>query len=736
MSLPVEELTEVESAVLRAFAAGTEVNRATLAMHGITDQQPEVRAEALMGMLIGLYPIEPVAVPALRLKGCRITGVLDLEGATVGALISFTDCVLDKAPMLRMATLAGLRLRGSRMPGLRGRNLRVDSDLVLEAGFSCAGPLDLTDARVQGTLRLAGSVLKDPRGHALLGARLHITGSLQGTAMRTQGEVRLRGAQIGGSVHLGGAQLSHPTGDALEASGVVISGNLFCDGHGGRFTADGRIVLLGARIGGDAVLSRARLRQATVTRQELVMSEWMVDDRATLVADRIRVEGNLQLDDGFEAAGTVRLPNARVGGYLRLSGATLCRQETTDELLATEGDRSTRKVPVALLADGIHIAGDLEARARPNGSGHSGVFTAYGQVRLLDAEVRGSASLGGARLYGPTLDVLFADRLRVGGTLFLRKLMARGSVRLQNARIGSTLDCSGAVLVDPRTRPDGSVKPSLDARAIGVGKDLLCGYGFTAAGGVRIRMAEIGKMVTFVDAVLGAENCPIALNANGIDTQQLVLRFGDKPAGRVILSRAKAVSVEDNENLWTATGGLDLEDFTYESLVATPDIDIRTRLTWLHRALPAFVPGPYEQLAAMYRDTGDEERAEHVQLAKLQRRHRSQGPASQLWGNVQMWTVGYGYRPWLAVLWLSVFWVGGALWFSEHRLDKLDTDQNPVWSPWVLSADLLLPIVNLGQDGMWRITGSSQWIAELLTAAGWILASTAAAGATRVLKRA
>jgi hypothetical protein len=35
----------------------------------------------------------------------------------------------------------------------------------------------------------------------------------------------------------------------------------------------------------------------------------------------------------------------------------------------------------------------------------------------------------------------------------------------------------------------------------------------------------------------------------------------------------------------------------------------------------------------------------------------------------------------------------------------------------------------------WRLTGASQWIGSGLVVAGWILATTAAAGAARVLKR-
>ena len=138
-----------------------------------------------------------------------------------------------------MAQLVGLRLRGCHVPALWGRNLRVHSDLVLEAGFTSDGTVDLTDATVDGTFRLAGAVLHGKTDHALLAARLRVSGSIQAIALRANGEVRLRGAGVGGSVHLGGARLVNPGQDALEASGLVIAGNLFCNAEGGRFTAEG-----------------------------------------------------------------------------------------------------------------------------------------------------------------------------------------------------------------------------------------------------------------------------------------------------------------------------------------------------------------------------------------------------------------------------------------------------------------------------------------------------------------
>ena len=53
----------------------------------------------------------------------------------------------------------------------------------------------------------------------------------------------------------------------------------------------------------------------------------------------------------------------------------------------------------------------------------------------------------------------------------------------------------------------------------------------------------------------------------------------------------------------------------------------------------------------------------------------------------------------------------------------------------IYAADLLIPVVNLGQDGLWQASGPSAWVAGSLTAVGWLLLSTAAAGATRILTR-
>ncbi|NEE15242.1 oxidoreductase, partial [Streptomyces sp. SID7499] len=62
-------------------------------------------------------------------------------------------------------------------------------------------------------------------------------------------------------------------------------------------------------------------------------------------------------------------------------------------------------------------------------------------------------------------------------------------------------------------------------------------------------------------------------------------------------------------------------------------------------------------------------------------------------------------------------------------------DEHPQWNPALYALDLLIPVINLGQDGYWRMEDAWQWTAAGLVLVGWVLATTVAAGASRMLRR-
>jgi hypothetical protein len=56
-------------------------------------------------------------------------------------------------------------------------------------------------------------------------------------------------------------------------------------------------------------------------------------------------------------------------------------------------------------------------------------------------------------------------------------------------------------------------------------------------------------------------------------------------------------------------------------------------------------------------------------------------------------------------------------------------------TPVIYTLDLLLPVVDLGQKHAFNPGGAEQWLSYLLVAAGWVLATTIAASAARIISR-
>jgi hypothetical protein len=159
------------------------------------------------------------------------------------------------------------------------------------------------------------------------------------------------------------------------------------------------------------------------------------------------------------------------------------------------------------------------------------------------------------------------------------------------------------------------------------------------------------------------------------------------------------------------------------------------RLEWVAAATAEYNPEPYERLAAVLRAGGEDEDAREVLLAKQRRRRESLPPAAKLWGYAQDWTVAYGYRPGRAAVWMAVLWAASSLAFAHASHPPLKGGDHPAWNPALFALDLLLPVIDLGQVGFWQLRGGWQWLAAAMVLLGWVLATTVAAGATRLLRR-
>lgn len=171
----------------------------------------------------------------------------------------------------------------------------------------------------------------------------------------------------------------------------------------------------------------------------------------------------------------------------------------------------------------------------------------------------------------------------------------------------------------------------------------------------------------------------------------------------------------------------------YTSL--TPQEPADRRLPMLERDREGYVPHAYEQLTAAYRRIGDDRAARLVQLAK-QRRHRATlAWYGRLWGHVQDATVGYGFHPLRACVWLVSLLAVGTVAYSLHHPPPLKADEAPRFNALFYTLDLLLPVISFGQESAFAPQGWYQSLSYALVIAGWILATTVFAGVTRTVNR-
>ena len=584
--LTADDLTAAEQQVMSAVASGEAADlrvgdAETDAPGRGASWTPErtIRAEVVAQLLLDADVRTPV-----RLAGARITGSLDLEGATLSRWLLLTDCWLDEPVSLCHATAPLIRMTGCHLPGLDAEDLCVHADLALEHGFTAHGEVRLARARVGGVLSLAGASLDNPGATALDAARLTVDHHmLLDTGFTARGEVCITGAQVGGDLVLTGARLTNPQGVALVADQLHVAQSV----TGDDISVEGGISLVGAGIGGSLTFTGASIARE--------------DDWALLGSD-LQVAQEMRLSHGFSSLGGIDLRGARLGTL------TLDRAELDN----------------------------------PGGSALEGGWLA------VDRQVSGR-----------------------------HELTVRGEFSLYGARIGTRVDLRDAAFTNPGS---------------------------------------------------------LALDFERLDTPALYLLPRRSPDGLVDLSHAKVGTLHDDPATWPDR--LDLRGLTYTTLT-NEHTSVRQRLNWLGRQPGGYVPQPYDQLAAAYRQAGQEDAARLVAIHKQYRRRRTLNPAGRLVNWLLYLTVGYGYRTWLAALWLLALLALGTVVFDHAHPSHMTAASTPApaYHSVAYSLDVLLPIIDLGQQKAWLPTGSALYWSWLLSGAGWVLTTAVAAGLSGVLKR-
>ncbi|MBO8192483.1 membrane-associated oxidoreductase [Streptomyces oryzae] len=369
--------------------------------------------------------------------------------------------------------------------------------------------------------------------------------------------------------------------------------------------------------------------------------------------------------------GVLRLNDCRIPGAVALSGARIAG--------ALFLSRTELGTPAAADDDG---ADSPERPESPLKLDHATVgedlratrLTVYGRARLEGVTVAGLVRLDDARLLNPGGTALHAETLAVGTDLHAMRLRAEGRVNLRGVTVPGQLNLGYARLSNP--------------------------------GGV-------------------------ALRASSSTVSEFWLREVAPIVGAVNLRRARVDMLFAAPEVWPESVRFDSLSYT----TLAPALPASERLDVLTRDADGYVPFAYEQLTAAYRHIGDDAAARTVQLAK-ERRHRTTLPLyGRLWGHLQDVTVGYGFRPMRAAGWLAGLLLLGALAYGLHPPRPLKADEAPGFNAFAYALDLLLPIIDFGQEKAYAPEGGYQWLAYLLIVAGWVLATTFVTGVNRAVTR-
>lgn len=783
----------------------------------------------------------PVNVKGIHLRGVRISGPLDLEGATLRCPLWLNNCFLDDSLpiILDYATVSLLVIKGCRFAGLHGNSVTIAKGLDL-SDSSTAVAVWLVDAEITGQLNCRGSQLgADPDGNSLVcngikvggevsldghftaqGAALlqsaNIAGQLScrgarlgsnkdknslvcdgarvdggvildtspdGVAFAAAGAVRLyranvggqfscRGAQIGANVYgnsvvadvsrVGGGVVfdTSPDGKAFVASGAVrfpgadVTGSVSCRGAQLSANDDGNaLVCDGMRVSVDVLLGSSpegilftatgtvRLARAEIVGQLRCEGAQLqgADARGdALVSDWIRVGGGVVLDQGFTAAGSVRLLSASIVGSLNCRGTRL----------GVNDDQN------ALVADGLKVTEDVLFDTSPGGE----TFISAGAIRLMRADIAGQLRFGGAQLRGTDEagDALIGAGLKLGGSVQLNQgFMASGAVRLTGADIGGSLNCRGSVL------GGNGLGDALVADGIRVTGGVLLDNGFVAIGNVSLRSAQILRELRWAPA-----KPPDGVNLEGASVRQLTDDWSPK----------------QKDGHWPK-GRLRLAGFTYVGFGGEHQASWRQRLEWIRLQYPGsgtdrpdrggeatrasdiaapFVPQPYKQLAEVYTLTGLDSEARQIAIARRQDLRRFGNlPKAQRLGN---WlldkTIKYGYQTWRAAVALALLYLVTvfAFMFAQHQRNLIIPSQQantrsttqtalhcvpdyPCFYPAGYALDIDVPLINIHQADNWRVNGSGQWgwvwVAGtwVATVTGWALATLLVAGYSGIVRK-
>ena len=365
----------------------------------------------------------------LRIRGALVTGQLDLSFVDVPFPLVLEQCVVPAPVRILNANIPWIGLSNSRLQGVLGAGVQIAGRLDLR-GTRIEGTVDLSGARIGGDVDLTQAVFQVPqalsppvtREYAVDGDGMNVSGDVVLTSTivaHGAGEVRLQDSNVGGQLYCGGAKLRNENQVALRLDGAHVVGGVFLTNHENlRFHSQGTIRMLGTTVDKGLQCSGA-------------LMELPDREGAVLAADRVRINGNVELNNGYEGYGCVRFHRSEIEGQFLANAARIINSQRV--AINLEGARISGQT---VLADGLYVQGSvhlhdavLDQHLSFRGASLSDSYSDYsGRIFTILAQ--------GLRVNG---NVLF-DRSRVTGESFVTD----GKVLLDRGDIAGSIDFADA----------------------------------------------------------------------------------------------------------------------------------------------------------------------------------------------------------------------------------------------------------------------------------------------------
>lgn len=536
-------------------------------------------------------------------------------------------------------------------------------------------------------------------------------------------------ARLDGALHMNGSYLE----EGFLADRIYCLGGIF---FSNRFISKGQISLAGAQIRGHLSLRNSQIE---------------FDGGNALCADRANIQDSVLLDSGFKVTGIVSLVGATIGGDLNCCDGNFI--VPGDIALSAQSANILGNVFLGVVDWGVLKGESADKNASTLGRKN---FMATGTFWLIGAQIGGDLDCRGGEFKADDI-ALLADRSQIqGGVYLVEGFSTTGEVRLVGASIGGDLLCHGGRF---EVTKSAALKFS-DAEVKG---NVNLGDSFRATGQVIMVGAEIGGDFYCNGAqFLSAEDDALCLDSAVVRGSWF---FDISEQVRVKASHAEVAVLVDSIDAWAPGSRLDGFRYAAFGGIASTSGRDRIKWLFRqpesHLSGSGFCPQPWRQLQRVLREIGHAEDAKQVGI-EYEKHLRKIGVIGQsaadenlvfaFWRRITAFILhycfgllaAYGYRPLRLLTWMLGVWLGcaGLYWllaqqpynsiapsnplvfqnanYAPCRSNELHTVQTvrvdgqgnwpscnlmpgeySTFSSLAYSLDLLLPVVDLGQETAW-----------------------------------